>query len=86
MISAEALRHSRAAGEGAIAPAGLAGRGLRWSEVARLGLAQIAIGAVAALMMSTLNRIMVVELGLPATVPSALVALHFAGLAPMRHG
>jgi BCD family chlorophyll transporter-like MFS transporter len=46
--------------------------------VVRLGLAQVAIGAVAALMLSTLNRVMVVELALPASVPSALVALHFA--------
>ena len=41
------------------------GRG--WGFVARLGLAQIAIGAVAAIMTSTLNRVMVVELALPAT-------------------
>jgi BCD family chlorophyll transporter-like MFS transporter len=52
--------------------------GLRARDVVRLGLAQVAIGAVAALMLSTLNRVMVVELALPASVPSALVALHFA--------
>ncbi len=51
------------------------GRG--WGFVARLGLAQIAIGAVAAIMTSTLNRVMVIELALPATIPSILVALHF---------
>lgn len=48
-----------------------------WLNVARCGLAQVAIGAVAALMTSTLNRVMVVELSLPATVPGVLVALHF---------
>jgi len=48
-----------------------------WRSIARLGLAQIAIGAVAAIMTSTLNRVMVVELSLPATIPSVLVALHF---------
>jgi MFS transporter, BCD family, chlorophyll transporter len=48
-----------------------------WFNVARCGLAQMAIGAVAALMTSTLNRVMVVELSLPATVPGVLVALHF---------
>ncbi len=48
-----------------------------WRDVARLGLAQIAIGAVAAVMTSTLNRVMIVELALPATIPSVLVALHF---------
>lgn len=51
---------------------------LGWGAIARLGLAQIAIGAVAAIMTSTLNRVMVVELALPATIPSVLVALHFA--------
>ncbi len=61
--------------------------GLRWPQVARLGLGQVAIGAVAALMLSTLNRVMVVELQLPATVPSVLVALHFAAqLARARMG
>lgn len=48
-----------------------------WFNVARCGLAQVAIGAVAALMTSTLNRVMVVELSLPATVPGVLVALQF---------
>lgn len=48
-----------------------------WGAVARLGLAQVAIGAVAAVMTSTLNRVMIVELALPATIPSLLVALHF---------
>lgn len=52
-------------------------RYLGWRSIARLGLAQIAIGAVAAIMTSTLNRVMVVELSLPATIPSVLVALHF---------
>jgi BCD family chlorophyll transporter-like MFS transporter len=59
----------------ASAPPMRPGRG--WGFVARLGLAQIAIGAVAAIMTSTLNRVMVVELALPATIPSILVALHF---------
>jgi BCD family chlorophyll transporter-like MFS transporter len=45
--------------------------------IVRLGLVQAAIGAVVVLMTSTLNRVMVVELGLPAAVPGALVALHF---------
>ncbi len=36
------------------------------------------IGAVVVLMTSTLNRIMVVELALPAIVPGLLVGLHYA--------
>ena len=51
---------------------------LTWARIARLGLAQLALGSVVVLMTSTLNRVMVVELGLSASVPGALVALHFA--------
>ncbi|TVP75760.1 MAG: MFS transporter [Gemmatimonadales bacterium] len=53
-------------------------RGLSWASIARLALVQVAIGSVMVLMTSTLNRVMVVELGLAAAVPGALVALHFA--------
>lgn len=51
---------------------------LSWTGVVRLGLVQASIGAVVVLMTSTLNRVMVVELGLAAAIPGALVALHFA--------
>ncbi len=51
---------------------------LTWSSIARLALVQVAIGSVMVLMTSTLNRVMIVELGLAAAVPGALVALHFA--------
>jgi BCD family chlorophyll transporter-like MFS transporter len=74
MISTTALR----AGASPAAFPEAAGDHVRWRDVFRLGLAQIAIGMVAALMMSTLNRVMVVELDLPASVPSGLVAVHFA--------
>lgn len=53
-------------------------RGLSWPSIARLGLVQAAIGAVVVLMTSTLNRVMVVELGLLAALPGGLVGLHFA--------
>jgi BCD family chlorophyll transporter-like MFS transporter len=53
-------------------------RGLSWPSIARLGLIQAAIGAVVVLMTSTLNRVMIVELGLAATIPGALVGLHFS--------
>ncbi len=39
---------------------------------------QSALGAVVVLATSTLNRVMVVEFALPATLPGALVALHYA--------
>ncbi len=44
----------------------------------RLGLVQAALGGIVVLVTTTLNRVMVVELALPATIPGALVALHFA--------
>ena len=49
-----------------------------WAQIVRLGLVQTALGAVVVLMTSTINRVMVVELALPAMVPGALVALHYA--------
>lgn len=48
-----------------------------WSEIIRLGAVQASLGAIVVLMTSTLNRIMVVELALPALLPGALVALHY---------
>lgn len=51
---------------------------LGWLGVLRLGLVQMAIGAMVVLTTSTLNRVMVVELGLPALLPGLLVALHYA--------
>lgn len=53
-------------------------RNFGWGAVARLGLVQASIGAIVVLMTSTLNRIMVVELALPALLPGLLVALHYA--------
>lgn len=52
--------------------------GLGWAGIVRLGLAQTALGAIVVLMTSTINRVMVVELALPAIVPGVLVASHYA--------
>jgi MFS transporter, BCD family, chlorophyll transporter len=52
--------------------------GLGWFGIARLGLVQAMLGAVVVLTTSTLNRVMVVELALPALLPGLLVALHYA--------
>lgn len=51
---------------------------LGWFGIFRLGLVQTAIGSIVVLTTSTMNRIMVVELALPAVVPGALVGLHYA--------
>ena len=39
---------------------------------------QTALGSIVVLTTSTLNRVMVVELALPAMLPGALVGLHYA--------
>ncbi len=51
---------------------------LGWAGIVRLGLVQSALGAIVVLMTSTINRVMVVELALPALVPGLLVASHYA--------
>jgi BCD family chlorophyll transporter-like MFS transporter len=51
---------------------------LGWLGIFRLGLVQTALGAIVVLTTSTMNRVMVVELALPAMLPGALVALHHA--------
>ena len=48
-----------------------------WLAVFRLGLVQASLGAVVVLTTSTLNRVMVVELALPALLPGVLVAFHY---------
>ncbi len=48
-----------------------------WIDIARLGLVQACMGAVVVLTTSTLNRVMVVELALPALLPGILVAFHY---------
>ena len=50
---------------------------LSWLQIVRLGLVQMALGAIVVLTTSTLNLLMVVELALPAVLPGALVALHY---------
>lgn len=52
--------------------------GLGYLGIVRLGLVQASIGAVVVLATSTLNRVMIVEYALPAMVPGALVAYHYA--------
>ncbi|MGC3940274.1 BCD family MFS transporter [Roseobacter sp. EG26] len=50
---------------------------LSWLSIVRLGLVQMCLGAIVVLTTSTLNRLMVVELALPAVLPGLLVALHY---------
>ena len=57
---------------------GIPQKTLGWFSIFRLGLVQACLGAVVVLMTSTLNRLMVVELSMAATVPGFLVGLHYA--------
>lgn len=52
-------------------------QGLGWFAIVRLGLVQAALGAIVVLTTSTLNRVMIVELGLAAVIPGLLVGLHY---------
>jgi len=49
-----------------------------FGSVLRLGVVQACLGALIVIITATINRVMVVELALPAMVPGALVALHYA--------
>jgi BCD family chlorophyll transporter-like MFS transporter len=53
-------------------------KGLDWLGIFRLGLVQTSLGAIVVLTTSTINRIMIVELGFLAVIPGLLVAWHYA--------
>jgi len=52
-------------------------RPIGWLGILRLGLVQAGLGSIVVLATSTLNRVMVVELALPALIPGTLVAFHY---------
>ncbi len=56
----------------------MTGAPLGWLGIMRLGLVQTALGAIVVLTTSTINRVMVIELAMPAMLPGLLVALHYA--------
>ena len=49
---------------------------LSWLAIIRIGLVQTALGAVVVLCTATINRVMIVELGLLAIIPAMLVGLY----------
>ena len=51
--------------------------GLSWGGILRLGLVQMALGSIVVLTTATMNRVMVVELAMPAVLPGMLVALYY---------
>ncbi len=50
---------------------------LGWVSIVRLGLVQMALGSIVSLTTSTMNRVMVVELAMPAILPGLLVSLYY---------
>ncbi|MFK7743732.1 MAG: BCD family MFS transporter [Roseobacter sp.] len=50
---------------------------LGWLGIARLGLVQLSLGAIVVLTTATMNRVMVVELAMPAILPGLLVSLYY---------
>ena len=56
---------------------------LSWAKILRLDLVQTSLGAIVVLMTATINRVMVVELALPALVPGLMVAM-FHGVQILR--
>lgn len=51
---------------------------LSWLGICRLGLVQMALGSIVVLTTATMNRVMVVELALPAILPGLLVSIYYA--------
>ncbi|MEM8548136.1 MAG: BCD family MFS transporter [Pseudomonadota bacterium] len=52
--------------------------GLGWFGIVRLGTVQMALGAIFVLMTSLINRVIAVELALPAAFAGSLLAIHYA--------
>ncbi|MEL6677680.1 MAG: BCD family MFS transporter [Pseudomonadota bacterium] len=53
-------------------------RDLSWFGILRLGLVQMALGSIVVLTTATMNRVMQVELALPAVLPGLLTSLYYA--------
>ncbi|MEL7311035.1 MAG: BCD family MFS transporter [Pseudomonadota bacterium] len=56
----------------------MSGSGLSWFGIVRLGGVQMALGAIFVLMTSLINRVIAVELALPAAFAGLLLAIHYA--------
>ena len=54
-----------------------ASTGLTMAQLLRLGLFQVSVGMAAVLLLGTLNRVMIVEMAVPASVVAVMIALPF---------
>ena len=52
-----------------------ASTGLTMAQLLRLGLFQVSVGMAAVLLLGTLNRVMIVEMAVPASVVAVMIAL-----------
>ncbi|EPX75991.1 PucC family protein [Salipiger mucosus] len=68
---------------GALPFADAASEGLPMAQLLRLSLFQVSVGMATVLLLGTLNRVMIVELSVPATVVAVMIALPVL-IAPMR--
>ena len=50
---------------------------ISWPNILRLGLVQMALGSIVVLTTATMNRVMVVELAMPAILPGLLVSIYY---------
>ncbi len=55
----------------------------RWASSCRLSLFQVSVGMAAVMLLGTLNRVMIVELGVPAMIVAAMIAIPVL-VAPFR--
>jgi len=75
--------HLRQLGSRFMPFADAASEGLPMGQLLRLSLFQVSVGMAAALLLGTLNRVMIVELSVPATVVALMIALPVL-IAPFR--
>lgn len=76
-------KHVQALGANWMPFADAASEGLPLAQLLRLGLFQVSVGMAAVLLLGTLNRVMIVELGVPASVVALMIALPVVS-APFR--
>ena len=82
-VSAVLAQQWRRLGPGFLPFADVATAELPLGRLLRLSLCQVSVGIAVALLIGTLNRVMIVELGVPAWVVAAMVSLPLV-LAPFR--
>ncbi len=76
-------KHLQMLGSAWLPFADVASEGLSLSQLLRMSLFQVSVGMASVLLLGTLNRVMIVELGVPAIVVAAMIAIPVL-VAPFR--